>query len=93
VHQETGLPWNDCNAIIVSALENIKEAVVEGDKVSIVGFGSFLGRDRKARTGRNPKTGAPIDISATYVPAFSPSKVFKDAAKEKFLARGGAKDK
>ena len=53
------------------------EAVAGGDKVSLVGFGSFEPRDRKARDGRNPQTGKTIKIPATTVPAFSAGKGFK----------------
>jgi DNA-binding protein HU-beta len=47
--------------------------------VGVVGFGTFLVRDRKARTGRNPQTGAEIQIAAATVPAFKPGKALKDA--------------
>jgi DNA-binding protein HU-beta len=54
------------------------EAVSDGDKVTLVGFGSFESRERKAREGRNPKTGDKMEIPATRVPAFSAGKLFKD---------------
>lgn len=57
--------------IIASALEG-------GDKVQLTGFGTFEVRDRKARTGRNPRTGETIQIAATRVPVFSAGKSFKD---------------
>jgi DNA-binding protein HU-beta len=66
------------DAVISAAVEAIMEAVSEGDKVTLVGFGSFESRDRKAREGRNPKTGAKMQIPATKVPAFSAGKLFKD---------------
>ena len=59
------------NGVIASALE-------AGQKVQITGFGSFELRDRKARMGRNPRTGEPIHIPATRVPAFSAGKSLKD---------------
>lgn len=68
----TGLTLN-------AVLETIIEALASGDKVVLVGFGTFESRDRKAREGRNPKTGETIDIPATVVPAFSAGKQFKDA--------------
>ena len=52
--------------------------VASGNKVTLVGFGSFEPRERQAREGRNPKTGAAMTISATRVPAFSAGKSFKD---------------
>ena len=54
------------------------EAVSDGDKVTLVGFGSFERRDRKEREGRNPKTGEKMSIPATKVPAFSAGKLFKE---------------
>jgi DNA-binding protein HU-beta len=60
-------------------LEEIKSALQSGDKVQLIPFGSFLVRDRKAREGRNPKTGAKIKIPARRVPAFSAGKGLKDA--------------
>lgn len=65
--------------IVISAVvESIMEAVSSGDKVTLVGFGSFESRDRKAREGRNPKTGEKMEIPATRVPAFSAGKLFKE---------------
>jgi DNA-binding protein HU-beta len=66
------------DAVLTAAIETIIEAVSEGDKVTLVGFGSFEARERQAREGRNPKTGDKMDIPATRVPAFSAGKLFKD---------------
>jgi DNA-binding protein HU-beta len=60
-------------------LDAITEAVKKDDTVSIVGFGTFLLRERAARTGRNPKTGQTIEIAASKSPAFKAGKAFKDA--------------
>ncbi len=57
----------------------ITRALKEGESVSIVGFGTFLVRDRAARTGRNPKTGETIQIAASRSPAFKAGKALKDA--------------
>lgn len=65
--------------IIDLVLDEIKAALQDGDKVQLIPFGSFLVRDRKAREGRNPKTGAKIKIPARRVPAFSAGKGLKDA--------------
>ncbi len=62
-------------AMITSVTDTLKE----GDQVSLVGFGTFSVKDRAARTGRNPQTGAPIEIAAAKVPGFKPGKVLKDA--------------
>jgi DNA-binding protein HU-beta len=67
------------------ALEAFEEAVIEalkaGDKVTLVGFGTFAVYERKARTGRNPQTGTEIKIPAKKAPKFTPGKLFKDSIK------------
>lgn len=68
----------DADAVISATVETIMEAVANDDKVTLVGFGSFESRDRKAREGRNPKTGEKMNIPATKVPAFSAGKQFKE---------------
>jgi DNA-binding protein HU-beta len=60
-------------------VEAITQALREGDQVSIIGFGTFLVRERGARSGRNPKTGETIEISASKVPSFKAGKALKDA--------------
>jgi DNA-binding protein HU-beta len=67
----------DADAIVTAAVEVIMETVASGDKVTLVGFGSFEPRDRAAREGRNPKTGETLKIAATTVPGFSAGKGFK----------------
>ncbi|HIK37524.1 MAG: HU family DNA-binding protein [Geminocystis sp.] len=66
------------DAVITATIEAIMEAVSAGDKVTLVGFGSFESRYRKAREGRNPKTGETMEIPATFVPTFSAGKLFKE---------------
>lgn len=68
----------EADAVLTAALEAIMEAVSSNDKVTLVGFGSFESRERKAREGRNPKTGEKMEIPATKVPAFSAGKLFKE---------------
>lgn len=67
------------NAVLDALIDVITGAVGDGEKVTLVGFGSFEARERKARDGRNPKTGEQLIIPATSVPAFSAGKQFKDA--------------
>jgi nucleoid DNA-binding protein len=62
-------------------IEAITKAVKKGDKVTLVGFGTFSLSKRKARTGRNPQTGAEIKIPARKVPKFTAGKAFKDTVK------------
>ncbi|RSD31730.1 HU family DNA-binding protein [Vibrio pectenicida] len=64
---------------IESITEAITKALASGDEVTLVGFGSFKTTHRAARTGRNPKTGEPLEIKAATVPAFKPGKALKDA--------------
>lgn len=77
VAEKAEVSKRDADAIVTAAVEAIMEAVASGDKVSLVGFGSFEPRERKARDGRNPQTGETIKIPATTVPAFSVGKGFK----------------
>lgn len=67
--------WETLNA----TFESIKTSLKKGQKVSLVGFGSFLVKNRKARTGRNPKTGEAIQIKARKVPAFSAGAELKNS--------------
>lgn len=68
----------EADAVLTAAIEAIMEAVANGDKVTLVGFGSFEPRKRSAREGRNPQTGKSITIPETVVPAFSAGKLFKE---------------
>ena len=69
----------DAEAVITAALDTITAALKEGDKVQLVGFGSFEVKKRAARTGRNPKTKESIEIPASVVPVFKAGKALKDA--------------
>lgn len=60
-------------------VEAITAALKEGDQVTLVGFGTFAVRERAARSGRNPRTGQPLNIAASKVPAFKAGKALKDA--------------
>ena len=62
-------------------LETVKEEVAAGKKVQLIGFGTFEARSRKARTGKNPRTGEALNIEAATVPAFKAGKAFKDVVK------------
>ncbi|HIK31101.1 MAG TPA: HU family DNA-binding protein [Oscillatoriales cyanobacterium M59_W2019_021] len=78
VAAKAGVTKKEADAVLTAALEAIVEAVSSNDKVTLVGFGSFESRERKAREGRNPKTGEKMEIPATKVPAFSAGKQFKE---------------
>jgi len=60
-------------------VESVTESLKQGESVSLVGFGTFAIKERAARTGRNPQTGQPIEISAAKVPSFKAGKALKDA--------------
>jgi len=62
-----------------AAIESITKALKKGDTITLVGFGTFSVRNRKARMGRNPRTGEEIQIKASRVPGFKPGKALKDA--------------
>ena len=78
VAEKASVTKKEADAGITATIESIMEAVAEGQKVTLVGFGSFEPRERKEREGRNPKTGDTMIIPATKVPAFSAGKLFKE---------------
>lgn len=69
--------------VLNSFIETVQKSVSKGQKVTLVGFGTFESRKRAARTGRNPQTGKEIKISAKTVPAFSAGKKFKELVNKK----------
>ncbi|ENY9765037.1 HU family DNA-binding protein [Pseudomonas aeruginosa] len=62
-----------------AVIESVTSALKAGDTVTLVGFGSFLVKERAAREGRNPQTGKPVQIAAAKIPGFKPGKALKDA--------------
>ena len=81
IREQTQASQKQIDTILITTLDTIVEAVSSGDKVVLVGFGSFEVKERQAREGRNPHTGDKLTIPATKVPGFSASKVFKDKVK------------
>lgn len=73
------LSKKDATSAVDAVFSAITETLQSGDKVQLVGFGTFEVRERAARKGRNPQTGAEIEIAASKVPAFKPGKALKDA--------------
>ena len=71
----------DAEKAINALIENITDALKKGDKVQLVGFGTFEVRERAARVGRTPQTKAEIKIPASKIPAFKVGKALKDAIK------------
>ncbi len=78
IAEKADVSKKEADAVLTAIVDSIVEAVSAGEKVTLVGFGSFEPRDRQAREGRNPKTGETMQIPATRVPAFSAGKQFKD---------------
>lgn len=83
VAKATGESKSKVNSILDTTLDTVQGAVKKGDRVTLPGFGTFESRKRKARTGRNPQTGAAIKIAATKVPAFKAGAQFKEAVSGK----------
>lgn len=81
VADKTGATKKDAMDVLNSALDLVTATLKKGDKVTLVGFGTFLVRKRKARDGRNPQTGAKIKIPAKRVPAFTAGKELKSAVR------------
>ncbi|MCI0182609.1 MAG: HU family DNA-binding protein [Acidibacillus sp.] len=81
VTDKTQLKKKDIEVAINAMLESISEALAEGDKVQLIGFGTFETRKRAARSGRNPQTGEVISIPESLVPAFKPGNKLKDVTK------------
>jgi DNA-binding protein HU-beta len=81
VVEKTGLTKKDSTKALEAVIDVIIESLSKGDKVQLVGFGTFEVRDRKARKGRNPATGETIKIEASKAPAFKAGKVLKDKVK------------
>lgn len=79
VATKTGLKKAQAEAAVNAMNEAITEALAAGDKVQLIGFGTYEVKDRAARDGRNPKTGEVIKIAASKAPAFTAGKALKDA--------------
>ena len=79
VAEKAGITKKSADLVLNSLFETIKQALVEGDKVQIIGFGTFEIRNRAARKGRNPQSGEEIDIPASKLPSFKAGKALKEA--------------
>ena len=76
---KSGLSKKDAEVAVAAMIESVTEALKAGEKVALVGFGTFAVKARAARTGKNPQTGEAIQIPASKVPAFVAGKALKDA--------------
>ena len=75
------LSKKDAEAAVNAVFDSVKDALAEGDKVSLIGFGTFSVKTRAARTGLNPRTKETIEIPESQVPAFKAGSALKDAVK------------
>ena len=82
VADRTGLNRNDAVKAVESVFDSITDAMKRGEEVRLVGFGTFTSSQRKASTGRNPRTGEPMDIKESVQPKFKAGKGLKDACNE-----------
>jgi DNA-binding protein HU-beta len=78
IAEKTNLTKKDSELALTAALEAITEALVDGDKVQLIGFGSFETKKREAREARNPRTGETIKVAASKAPVFKAGKALKD---------------
>ncbi len=81
VAEKEDLTKKDSEKVVTAVFDSITDSLARGEKVQLVGFGTFEVRNRKAREGRNPSTGGKITIKAQNAPAFKPGKALKDKIK------------
>lgn len=79
VAEKAGLSKKDADAAVAAVFDTVTAELVKGEKVQLIGFGTFEVRARAEKQGHNPKTGEPMTIAATKVPAFKAGKALKDA--------------
>ncbi len=79
VASKSGLTKKNTEKALNAFFASVEQALVNGDTVQVIGFGTFEAKKRAARKGRNPKTGAEIEIKASRVPTFKPGKALKEA--------------
>lgn len=83
VAEKTGMTKKDSEKAVNAMVDSIRETVAKKDKVQVIGFGTFEPRKRAARKGKNPQTGAEINIAASTVPVFKAGKTFKEMVNKK----------
>ncbi len=81
IADKAAISKKDADKALAAFIETVTDALKAGDKIQLVGFGTFEARERAARSGVNPKTGAKIEIAACKNPAFKAGKALKDAVK------------
>jgi len=83
VAEQAGITKTNASTVIDAITQSIQDSLAKGEPVAMVGFGTFKVAHRKATTGRNPRTGDPIDIPATTLPTFSAGKNLKESVNQK----------
>jgi DNA-binding protein HU-beta len=78
IQKQTAVARSDVDKVLGSLIQHTQVAVKKGDRIALVGFGTFERQDRKARTARNPRSGEPVKVKATKVPRFRAGQGFKD---------------
>jgi DNA-binding protein HU-beta len=86
IQKHTSVARTDVDKVLGSLIQHTQVAVKKGERVALVGFGTFERQDRKARTARNPRSGAPVKVKATKVPRFRAGQGFKDVVAGKATA-------
>ena len=81
VAKKTGLSKKDADKAVAAVIGSIEDALKAGENVQLIGFGTLAAKERAARTGRNPQTGAAVKIAASKVPAFKAGAALKNALK------------
>ncbi len=101
IHERIGFSKKEAADMVELIFDTIKTALTDGDKIKISGFGNFVVREKRSRTGRNPQTGQAIEISARRVLTFKPSQVLREEVNgslkekpinEEMIRRRGGKD-
>lgn len=78
VAANAGVSKKDATAVVAATFDEIANALAQGEKVQLIGFGTFEARQRAARVGKNPQTGEEVNIPASIAPAFKAGKALKD---------------
>ena len=91
VAKKTELTKKDTEKVVDALIEAVTDTVAKGQKVQLIGFGTFERRQRTARAGKNPRTGEAIKIPASYAPAFKAGKAFKEKANKTKVKKAAKK--
>lgn len=93
VHREVGLSRTESAELVKSIIGAVAEAVIEGDRVKLSSFGTFISRSKGGRVGRNPKTGKEVPITPRRVLIFRPSQVMKNRINARKSGGGASKER